>query len=345
MGRSVTRVKLRFIHEYCDRHGKVRRYVRRPGCRAVPLPGLPGSPEFMAAYQAAVSGKTPPARSTLRPGSLAALVADFYRSPVFANLKASSQATYRFVLNKIVDKDGHRGAADLPDEKARKIIEEIGAKRPGMANLTRAVLRQVFAYGVKTKWRKDNPFAGIESYKLGSHHTWIEDELAAYEKRWPMGTRERLAFDLLLYTGQRIGDVVRMRRQDIKNGAITLVQEKTDVGLTIPIHPVLARSLKAYPARGMYLIGRIDGRPIGDENLSKIIMKAAAKASLPKRCVPHGLRKALMRRLADLGAGSKEIAAVSGHKTLKEIERYTEGADQAHLARAAIARLPDRGKR
>lgn len=344
MGRSVTSLKLPFIHEYRDRHGKVRRYVRRPGLRSVSIPGLPGSPEFMAAYQAAVSGKTPSARSKMRPGSLAALVADFYRSPGFANLKPSSQSTYRFILNKIVDKDGHRGAADLPDDKARKIVEEIGATRPGMANLTRSVMRQVFAYAVKTKWRRDNPFAGIESYKLGSHHTWIEEELAAYEKRWPMGTRERLAYDLLLYTGQRIGDVVRFRRQDIRDGAIVLEQEKTGTKLTIPIHPALARSIKAYLARGMYLIGRPDGRPIGDEALSKLIVRAVDKAGLPKRCVPHGLRKAMLRRLADLGAGAKEMQAISGHKTLKELERYTESADQVHLARAAMARLPDRAR-
>ena len=54
----MTRIKLEYVHEYRDRHGKVRRYVRRRGFRAVPLPGLPGTPEFMAAYHAALTSAT-----------------------------------------------------------------------------------------------------------------------------------------------------------------------------------------------------------------------------------------------------------------------------------------------
>jgi integrase len=69
-------------------------------------------------------------------------------------------------------------------------------------------------------------------------------------------------------------------------------------------------------------------------------MKKAVKlAGLPSRCVPHGLRKAIMRRLAESGSSAKEIAAISGHRTLKEIERYTAAADQARLSKAAMAKL------
>jgi hypothetical protein len=46
---AMTRLKLKYVNEYRDRHGKLRRYFRRPGARAIPLPGLPGSIEFMAA--------------------------------------------------------------------------------------------------------------------------------------------------------------------------------------------------------------------------------------------------------------------------------------------------------
>jgi integrase len=69
-------------------------------------------------------------------------------------------------------------------------------------------------------------------------------------------------------------------------------------------------------------------------------MKLAVKAAgLPPKCLPHGLRKAQMRRLAEVGARAKEIASVSGHKTLREVERYTAAADQKHLSRGAIAKL------
>jgi integrase len=183
----------------------------------------------------------------------------------------------------------------------------------------------------------------VPLYKLGTHHTWTEAELDAFEARWPLGTRERLAYDLLLYTGQRVGDVVRMRRSDIVQGAVVVVQDKTAEPLKIQIHPALARALKAGPSNGIYLIGDATGRPIQRRGLSSLIVKAAKLAGLPRKCVAHGLRKAILRRLAEHGSSTKQIQAVSGHRTLTEIERYTRQADQRKLAKSAIGRLPDRG--
>ena len=100
--------------------------------------------------------------------------------------------------------------------------------------------------------------------------------------------------------------------------------------------------MQAYPANGLTLIGDPNGRPIKRATLSALMRAAIKAASLPSRCVSHGLRKAAMRRLAESGATEKQIAAVSGHKTLKEVERYTKAADQKKLARAAIDKLPNR---
>ncbi|HEY6992538.1 MAG TPA: tyrosine-type recombinase/integrase, partial [Xanthobacteraceae bacterium] len=179
-------------------------------------------------------------------------------------------------------------------------------------------------------------------YRLGTHHTWTDDQIAAFENRWPIGTRQRAAFALLLYTGQRVGDVVCMRRSDIREGAVHLVQGKTGAELHIDIHPALARALSAAPSNGLHLIGDRDGRPITSGRLSRLLVEAARAAGLPSECVAHGLRKAALRRLAEGGATTKEIAAVSGHQSLSEIERYTRKADQARLARSAIGRLLDK---
>jgi integrase len=337
----MTKIRLPYIHEYHDRHGKLRRYVRRPGSRAIALPGLPGSPEFMQAYQDAMSGPVLRPR-TVKAGTLAALAAEFFGSTEFANLKASSQATYRLTLGRVLELDGHRLVRDLPPDKARKIVQEIGTNRPAMANLTRAVLRRLFSFAVTVGQRRDNPFNGVPKYKIGTHHTWTDAELDAYEKRWPLGTRERLAFDVLLYTAQRVGDVVRMQRAAIRNGVITVAQQKTGAEVFVPLHPALARSIKAGPSKGIYLVGDKDGRPIKRARLSALIVAAAKVAGLPAECVAHGLRKAALRRLAEHGSTSKEMQAVSGHKTLGEIERYTRQADQQRLAKAAIGNLPDK---
>jgi len=223
----MTRIKLRYVNEYRDRHGKLRRYFRRPGSRAVPLPGLPGSIEFMAAYQAALALRAPPPPSPRHvvAGSLAAVAAGYLRSADFMNLSMTSQYSYRLALKPILAAHGHRLVRDLPKNSARHIIEEIGANRPGMANLTRAVLSKVMAYAMETGVRNDNPFSGLKPYRLGTYHTWTDAEITQFERRWPLGTRERLAFALLLYTGQRGGDVVKLLRSDIVGGRIRVAQD------------------------------------------------------------------------------------------------------------------------
>jgi integrase len=127
--------------------------------------------------------------------------------------------------------------------------------------------------------------------------------------------------------------VVKMRRADVSEGTIAVVQEKTGTALSIPIHPELAAAMKAGPSNGLNLVGDANGRPIARAALTSLMKQAAAEAGLSSHCLPHG------RRLAESGASAKQIASISGHKTLREIERYTDAADQKRLSRAAIAKL------
>jgi enterobacteria phage integrase len=336
----MTSIRMQYVKQYRDRTGKLRYYLRHPKNPSVPLPGPPGSRQFMAAYEAGfVAPKAKKGKHG--DGTIGALVIGFYQSSGFKNLAPSSQQRYRLVLDKFAQKDGHRLVRDMPRRVAISIIEEIGETAPGMANLSASVMRRLFAYAIGKELRKDNPFSGIEPYRLGSHHTWSEAEIATYRAAWPIGTRERLAFDLLLYTGQRVGDVAAMRRSDLRNGVIHVTTEKTGAELDIPLHPDLLRSIKACAAQGLTLIGSPHGRPMSAKALSAMVTRAALAAGLSKKCVPHGLRKSAMRRLAEYGSTSKEIASMSGHRSLKEIERYTDAADQAHLARSAVARIAE----
>jgi integrase len=341
MSAAMAIVRIAYVNTYRDRHGKVRHYFRRKGCKPIVLPGVPGSPEFMEAYRDAMSAG-PARRGPPSSGSVGALIADYLKSADFANLKPSSKVTYRIVLDRFGSMHGHRMVNDMPRAKVAAYIQAIGAEKPAMANLTRAVLRKLLAHAVEAGYRDDNPVSQMRNYKSGTRHTWSEDELAAYEARWPLGTRERLAYALLLYTGQRSGDVVKMRRADVSGGMIAVVQQKTGAALSIPIHPNLAEVLRAGPANGLNLVGDKAGRPIDLRQMLRLVKSAVKAAGLPEHCLPHGLRKAQMRRLAEHGASAKQIAAISGHKTLREIERYTAAADQKELARSAIAKLPNR---
>jgi integrase len=336
--RDMTVIRIPYLKEYVDKAGTVRRYFRKRGCKAVALPGVPGSLEFMEAYQSAIG--TPlqrPARQG--PGTVAALIVDYLRGPAFANLKPSSQTSYRIVLDRFGEKHGHRLVRDMPRAKVAAYVHEIGAARPAMANLTRAVLRKLLAHAVRVGYRTDNPVIEIDRYKLGTHHTWNDAELAAFEKKWPLGTRQRLTYALLLYTGQRIGDVARMRRNDIAGGCIAVVQQKTGTALSIPMHPTLTEAMRAGPNNSLHLIGDPNGRPMTGHALSAMMVRAIKAAKLPDECVPHGLRKAMARRLAESGSTAKEIASISGHKSLHEVERYTAQADQKKLSRAAMDKL------
>src|SRR5262249_38302284 len=157
--------------------GKVRRYVRRRGMPRIPLLGLPGSPEFMEAYQSAMGTAAALPKAKHGPGSFAALCTDYFRAAAFANLKPRSQATYRYALAPLLEKHGHRSVRGMDRDRVQKIIDEIGATRPGMAYLTRAVLHRLMKYAVKNNWRPDNPVADTDTFKVGTHHTWTDNEL------------------------------------------------------------------------------------------------------------------------------------------------------------------------
>jgi enterobacteria phage integrase len=338
----MARIKLRYVHGYVDRHGKARFYFRRKGARRIVLPGLPGSDEFMATYQNCLDAKSKPAPALARKieGSFGRLVTEFYASKAFNhNLKASSQRNYRGVLESLVKNHGHRAVSMMTPEAVERIINRIGAEKPAMANLTRAVLRQLMKFAVKEKMTTLNPVLGVEAFEVGEHHCWNDAELRQFERHWKIGTRERLAYALLLYTAQRVGDVASRTRSHVQDGEIYVVQEKTGAELWIPIHPELATALKGYPANGLALVGKANGQPLTTQGLSLLMSRAIDDAGLPGRCVPHGLRKALMRIMAESGATAKEIAGISGHKTLRQIEHYTKAADQRILARAAMDKV------
>jgi enterobacteria phage integrase len=109
--------------------------------------------------------------------------------------------------------------------------------------------------------------------------------------------------------------------------------------MRISIHLDLDRIIKATPANGVYPLGDATGRKVTRPALTRLITRAVQDAGLPPRCKAHGLRKAILRTLAERGGTSKQLQAVSGHRSLAELERYTEMAEQARLNRQAMAKL------
>jgi integrase len=336
-------VRLKHIDRFVDRHGRVRYYFRRGKGKRTPLPGRAGSDEFMLAYQAALAGGVALMPKALRgaPGTFDRLVQQYFTSPSYLTLSPSSQRPYRLVIERLLrdEKIGHRLVSQMTREHVQQIVGRRAAT-PGAANDVLKKLRILLHFAIDNGWRKDDPTLRIKKFGASEFHTWSDEEIAQFERHWAFGTRERTAFALLLFTGQRASDVKNMGWTDVVDAAIHVVQQKTGEKLRIPMHTELARALEAWPRRAAKLLTTSFRKEFTDKGFSNFMADKIGEAKLPDRCVTHGLRKAAARRLAEAGCSAKEIAAITGHRTLSEIERYTRAAEQSKLAIAAIARLP-----
>jgi integrase len=299
---------------------------------------VPGTDEFAAEYQKWLVGgsEVKAIRGTI-PGSVSALIAKYYRSAEWANLSDATQSTYRGILERFRNDHGDKPAARLERHNVKDLMAG-KANTPSAANNLLKLIRILMRFAIEEGWRKDDPTLGIKNLRIRSEgfHCWTDEELEMFERHWPIGTRERLAFALLLYSFQRRGDVIRLGRQHTAQGFLTIVQHKTKVKLTIPVHPDLQQIIDATPSGNLTLICTSHGHPFTNAGFGNWFRDACAAAGLPKRCAAHGLRKAACRRGAEAGWTVHHIAAWSGHKTLKEVERYTKAADQKRLAESAM---------
>lgn len=333
---------LRKPPKYCqgfeDRHGKFRWYYRRPGFPRVALPGLPWTPEFMAAYEAAVNGKKLEiAQDRSAPGSFTALIASYYRSADYRALSDSTKATYRGIIERFRVAHGHRIVKEMERQHVQKII---GAKAetPAAANNLLRMIRMLMRHAVDLGWRRDDPTQGVRKVKNKSAGflTWEEEHIAAFLKHHQPGTRAHLALMLLLYTGQRRSDVVRMGWHDVRNGVLSVTQQKTGQDVHIPLHPDLKAVLDGLPLDDLSFLMTAQGRPFTPPGFTNWFRKVTQEAGLPDKLSPHGLRKATCRRLAEAGCTPHEIMAISGHRSLAEVTRYTVAAGRKDLAMRAM---------
>jgi integrase len=204
------------------------------------------------------------------------------------------------------------------------------------------ILRVLIRHAIDIGWLNHDPSLGIRRPKTGEIRSWSDSEIEAFETRWPIGTKQRLAFGLLLYTGQRRSDVHRMTWADVSETSIRVVQQKTNTKLTIPLHRDLLALLAVAGRDHVTILNTQYGRPFTVDGFGQWMRAAISGAGLPLDCRPHGLRKAAGRRLAEAGCSANEIMSILGHKTLAEAERYTREADQAKLAAAAVLKLEGR---
>jgi integrase len=345
MTREIKRKLPPFVQEISYR-GAAYFYFRRHGFKRVKLSGLPWSPEFMRAHEMAMTGQVLPSIGANRrkAGSFAALAASYFASTPFLRLKPSTKGVYRNAIErlcKMKDRDGNeigdKSATTLQREHVVKLMA-MNAEKPESANILRKVIRAMMQHAVETGIRADDPTRDVKAIRVKSDgfHSWSDSEIAQFEQRHAIGTKPRLALALLLYTGQRRSDVVVMGKQHVdKDGMIAVRQIKTGALLAIPVHSELRAIIDATPSGHLTYLVTEFGKPFTAAGFGNWFRDRSNEAGL-RHCSAHGLRKAAARRLAEAGCTEHEIAAITGHASLREVQRYTRAADQRRLAVSAM---------
>lgn len=343
----MTVVRLKYIHRFKDRYGKVRYYLRKPGEKRKPLPD-PSDEKFFEVYNALLNNRPEIVHTSLAPaGSVSDLIGQWYQTNHFKLLRASTQAVYRRLLERMRSAEyAHLPVASMEPANIRFLLRE-QSDSPTTANRMLRLWGILMQYAIDLEWRDTDPTVGIRRVRTKSKgiHSWTDAEIEQYEAYWPTGSKPRLALALLLYTGQRRSDAVRIGPSDVIQGAIRLQQVKTEAPLLIPIHPALELELAHWADTGTQtFLATERGKPFSGNGFYNNFVEWCAEAGLPTGRTPHGLRKAAARRLAEAGCTTHQIAAITGHKTLAEVERYTRAVEQAKLAGDAIRRLEQIGK-
>ena len=331
---------------YIDQHGKARFYLRRPGHRKVPLPGLPWSPEFMTAREAALKGEWGKseigAKRTVE-GTVSAALVSYYQSKAFKEeLAKLTQQNRRAILEAFRAEHGDKRIG-LMHEAALQVI--VSTKTPSAQRNFRKAMRGFVDHCKAHGMIKTDPLVSLKlsKMKVKGHRTWTVEEVAQYRQHHAPGTKARLALELLLQTGHARSDVCRMGRQHVRNSKLSMRRQKTGVQFDIPILPELLAEIALHPMAGGQLAFLVTefGKPFTAAGFGGWFRQRCNEAGL-RHCSAHGLRKAAAVHHALNGATAPELMAWFGWKTIGEAQRYIEEANRIRLAENAGARLISR---
>jgi integrase len=269
----VASIRLKYVNGYVNqgrKDGRVRYYFRRRGEKAIPLPGLPGSEEFMAAYAMALemspvlpdvgSGRT-------EPGTIDALVVDYFRSTEWSGLGEETQRTRRYVIEAFRAKHGGKRVALLKREYIEFMMKQISS--PFAKRRWLVTIRGLLRFAVPTMLRAD-PTEGVplpKKPKSKGHHNWTDQEIEQYRAYWPLGTQQRLVMEFALETASRRGEVVRLGPQHVQNGRVRIERTHGSDDVNIPISPELQAACEAMPKAHLTYIVTVAGKPRSKEGL------------------------------------------------------------------------------
>jgi len=337
--------KLPHLHREKTRHGTTVWYVRIGHGPRIRIKAAPGGQEFLDAYRAAIAGAPVVAAQAAPeddPRSLAWLVAQWRKSSDWGGKAPATRKQRENLLLHVLEKNGH-----MPYHAMRKEHVIAGRERrqatPFAANNFIKTMRALFRWAVEARLLEVDPTEGVAFIKTQTEgfRAWNIDDVARYRARWPLGTRERIALEVLLNTGLRRGDAVRLGRQHVRDGVATLRAEKTGVELFIPILPALEEALRCGPTGDLSFICGKNRRPMVKESFGTWFKGACKTAKVEGTA--HGLRKLAATMVADRGGSEHELQALFGWQSGHQSAVYTRNANKRRLAIQAAMRLADGG--
>jgi len=334
---AMPRPALPHLHRERTRHGAPVWYVRVGKGPRIRIRETYGTPEFKAAYQAALDGKPAESASKLGAGSLEWAIALYQKSSAWGALSPATQRQRANIFRKTIVTAGSKPLTAI----TRKAIvdgRERRASTPCAARNYLEAMRGLFRWALDADLIKVDPTADVKALRPATDGfpVWTEDDITKFQKRWPLGTRERVAFDVLLYTGLRRGDAAQLGRQHIKDGVVRMTTEKTGERVFILIEPELAATLAAGPCGDLTFICGEGGRPLTKESFGNWFREACRTAKIAKSA--HGLRKASATRDADNGFSESELEAKYGWRGGQMASKYTRAMNREKLAVQAAKR-------
>jgi integrase len=321
-----------------NRHGTPVWYVRMSGKR-IRIRETYGTPEFDAAYQAALATVIKNPAPEVAAGSLEWLIDQYRDTAAWQHLSKATRRQRDNIYKQVIAASG-----TAPFVRITRADVERGRDRrtatPHQARHFLDAMRSLLRWAYKAKLIKHDPTAGVETPsrpKSEGFKPWTEDDVSAYEQRWPIGTRQRVWLDVLLYTGLRRVDAVRLGRQHLKHGVATLTTEKTGTVVPLPIPAVLQRTLDVGPCGDLSFIAGARGRPMTKESFGNEFRDACRAAGVNKSA--HGLRKIAAIRCAENEATVPQMNAIFGWTGSRMALHYIEAANRKKLAADAMAKL------
>ncbi|MBB95641.1 MAG: hypothetical protein CML68_13750 [Rhodobacteraceae bacterium] len=320
--------------------GKLYVYHRATGAR---MPDLPEDhPDFLRAYIAAEDGAPKQTRGKYRPGTMGALWLSVVRSEDY---KGKSEG-YRSILRRNADAMLEKGA-DVPVTQIREkhVLSDMKGLRPHPANERRKTWRYLMAHAIDLQWIATDPSANIskkKTPKARQHPPWTAEDITAFRAKWAIETPQRLAFELLHWTGARMVDAVRLGPGMVDtDGWLHFTQNKTREPVWIPFRralpdftdPADLAQLHAATANSSHMVWMVThtGKPRSVKAASSWFAKAAKEAGIEGGKSAHGLRVTRAIKLAEAEASPHQIGAWTGHESLKEIEHYSKQASRKRL--------------